>query len=377
MKKIAFLVLHLGVGGAERAIISEANLLCKFCDVEIISFYKLYDKPAFDVDPRIKITYLTENITPNKDELKAAIKAKNIRSVLREGFKSLKILYLRRALMKKAIKKLDTDIAISTRFLYHKMLTQNVKKGIVCIAQEHNHHNGNKKYITRQINAVGDMDYFMPVSKELYDFYSKKVKGKVKCLYIPHHLEYMPDTPSSLNSKNIVSIGRLSKEKGMDDLVKVFALVSLSHPDWTLHIVGDGDCRLQIEDEIKQNRLEDKIILHGFKNREEINSILSNSSIYVMTSHTESFGLVIIEAESFGIPCVIFDSARGALENVTDKENGIIIKNRSISDMADAINSLINDYDYRSALGKAAMDNAQKYSYKSAEKLWKDFIDSI
>ena len=96
-----------------------------------------------------------------------------------------------------------------------------------------------------------------------------------------------------------------------------------------------------------------------------------------MTSHTESFGLVIIEAESFGIPCVIFDSARGALENVTDKENGIIIKNRSISDMADAINSLINDYDYRSALGKAAMDNAQKYSYKSAEKLWKDFIDSI
>ena len=70
--------------------------------------------------------------------------------------------------MKKAIKKLDTDIAISTRFLYHKMLTQNVKKGIVCIAQEHNHHNGNKKYITRQINAVGDMDYFMPVSMTTY-----------------------------------------------------------------------------------------------------------------------------------------------------------------------------------------------------------------
>jgi hypothetical protein len=43
VKKIAFLALHLGFGGAERAVISEANLLCKFYDVEIISFYKLYD----------------------------------------------------------------------------------------------------------------------------------------------------------------------------------------------------------------------------------------------------------------------------------------------------------------------------------------------
>ncbi len=377
VKKIAFLVLHLGFGGAERAVISEANLLCEFCDVEIISFYKLYDKPAFDVNKKIKITYLTENITPNKAELKAAIKNKSISSLLREGFVSLKILYLRRYLMKKAIKGLNVDIAISSRFLYHKMLTRNIKKGVVCIAQEHNHHNNNKKYIYKQIRAVRDMDYFMPVSKELTDFYRPKLKGKVRCHYIPHHLEYMPDTVSTLNSKNIVSIGRLSKEKGIDDLIKIFSLVSESHPDWTLHIIGDGDCRLQIEAEIRQNGLEDKIILYGFKNREEINSILSNSSIFATTSHTEAFGLVIIEAQSFGIPCVAFDSARGALEIINNQENGIIIKNRSVSDMADAINTLITDYDYRLALGKASRSNAMKYSLATVETMWKDFIYSF
>lgn len=377
MKKLAFLVLHLGFGGAERAVISEANLLSKFCDVEIISFYKLYDKPAFDVNPKIKITYLTENLTPNRDELKAAIKNKNIRSLFTEGFKSLKILYLRKSLMKKAIKKLDVDIAVSTRFLYHKMLTQNIKKGTVCIAQEHNHHNGNKKYIKMQIDAVRNMDYFMPVSKELCDFYSTRVTGTVKCRYIPHHLEYIPHTPSSLESKKIVSIGRLSKEKGMDDLIRVFSLLNKNHPDWTLHIVGDGDCRPQIEEHIKQNELEEKVILHGFKNREEINSILSDSSIYVMTSLTESFGLVIIEAQSFGLPCVAFDSARGALETIKDKENGIIIKKRSVSQMADAIGSLINDYDYRLALGESALENSKKYSLETIEILWKEFIDSI
>ncbi len=377
MKKIAFLVLHLGFGGAERAVISEANLLCEFCDVEIISFYKLYDKPAFDVNPKIKITYLTENLAPNKDELKTAIKTKNLFSLIKEGFKSIKILYLRRSLMKKAIKELRADIVISTRFLYHKILTKNIKKGTVCIAQEHNHHNGDEKYIKRQIKAVCDMNYFMPVSKELYDFYSTKVTGKVQCRYIPHHLEYMPETTSPLTQQNIVSIGRLSKEKGMDDLVRAFSLISKKHPDWILHIVGDGDCRSAIEEQIKQNGLESKIVLHGFKNREEINSILSNSSIYAMTSHTESFGLVIIEAQSFGIPPVAFDSARGALEIISDRENGIIIKNRSISDMADAISQLITDYDYRLSLGKSGRLSAQKYSLEAVKRLWKDFIDTI
>ena len=55
-KKIVFLALHLSYGGTERAIISEANMLVKRYEVEIISFYHLCDKPAFEVDPRVKIT---------------------------------------------------------------------------------------------------------------------------------------------------------------------------------------------------------------------------------------------------------------------------------------------------------------------------------
>lgn len=375
MKNLAFLVLHLGYGGAERAVIAEANLLCEFCNVEIISFYKLYDKPAFDINPKIKITYLTENLLPNRDELRSAIRNKNIIGLFREGLKSIKILYLRSALMKKAIKNLNADIVISSRYLYHRLLTSNVKKGTVCIAQEHNHHNGDEKYIKQQINAVRDMDYFMPVSKELTDFYKDRVVGKVKCRYIPHHLEYIPETLSPLTEKNLISVGRLSQEKGMDDLIRVFAEVYKKHPDWKLQIAGDGDCRPQLEELIKQLNLEQSVILHGFKNREEINRLLNSSSIYVMTSHTESFGLVLIEAQSFGLPCVAFDSARGACEILADKENGILIKNRSVPEMADAIDQLITDFNYRTSLGKNGRSNAEKYSYESIKEQWIEFIN--
>ena len=377
MKKLAFLVLHLGYGGIERAVISEANLLCDCCDVEIICFYKLYDNPAFDINPRIKITYLTENLAPNRDELKLAIKNKDIISLFREGFKSIKILYLRTALMKKAIKKLDADIIISSRYLYHKLLTNNAKKGTVLIAQEHNHHNGDEKYIKKQINAVRNMDYFMPVSKELTDFYKDRVIGKVKCHYIPHHLEYIPETLSPLTEKSIISVGRLSPEKGMDDLIKVFALVYKKHPDWKLNIAGDGECRSQLEELIKQLGLEQNVILHGFKNREEINSMLTDSSVYVMASHTESFGLVLIEAQSFGLPCVAFDSARGACEILSDNQNGFLINNRSLSDMANALDKLIESLDLRIELGKAGRENAETYSLPNVKKIWITFINNV
>ena len=73
MKKITFLMLHLGYGGAEQAVIAQANLLVEKYNVEIISFYKLYENPAFEVDPRIEIKYLTENVKPNREEIKKSL----------------------------------------------------------------------------------------------------------------------------------------------------------------------------------------------------------------------------------------------------------------------------------------------------------------
>ena len=70
------------------------KLICWLKDeVEIISFYHLCDKPAFEVDPRVKITYLTEGLKPNRDEIKNAIKSKRPLQLLKECSKSIKILY--------------------------------------------------------------------------------------------------------------------------------------------------------------------------------------------------------------------------------------------------------------------------------------------
>lgn len=376
MKKILFLALHLGFGGAEKAIIAEANMLAEKYNVEIVSVYRLYDNPAFWVDERVIIRYLLEDLKPNKEELEQAIREKNLLLIAKEAWKSFKVLYYRKAKIIQEIKETDADIIISTRFLYNAILGKYKKQNVVTIAQEHNHHKNNDDYIEKIVNSIKNIDFFMPVSQELTDFYATKVSNS-KCVYIPHSLEYIPERCSELKEKNIISVGRLSKEKGFQDLIKVFAIFSKGHEDWKLNIVGDGEERRTIEELIAEYGLEEKVILHGYQRKEYINSLLEKSSIYTMTSLEEAFGIVLIEAQSFGIPCIAFDSARGALEIIKDKENGFLIPNRDLKMMAEKIDVLAQDYELRRRLGEKARANSLQYSVEEIKNKWFEFIDSI
>ncbi len=87
MKKITILSLHLGFGGIERSVVSLANILCKKYMVEIVSVYKLYDKPSFDIDDRVDVKYLI-NGGPNKNEFKNALKSHHVFKIFKEGIKS-------------------------------------------------------------------------------------------------------------------------------------------------------------------------------------------------------------------------------------------------------------------------------------------------
>lgn len=377
-KKIVFLALHLSYGGTERAIISEANMLVEKYDVELMSFYRLYDKPAFSVDPRVKITYLTEGLKPNRDEIKDAIKKKKFIRLLNECVKSVKILFWRTSKMKKAIKSSDADVMISTRYLYHRLLAKNAKKGVCCIAQEHNHHNNNEKYIKKQVEAVKNMDYFMPVSQELTDFYANKLKeASVKCKYIPHSLDYIPGKVSDLRKKNILSVGRLSPEKNYSELIEVFRELCEDNAEWTLNIVGDGVEREKLISLIKEYHLEKRVVLHGFKDKKYIEKLMYQSSIYIMTSLTESFGLVLIEAQSYGLPCIAYDCAQGAREIIGNGVNGILIPDYSRDKMVHECKKMMKEYEYRRMIGEKGRLSIQKYSSDCVKTQWFGFIDSI
>ena len=149
----------------------------------------------------------------------------------------------------------------------------------------------------------------------------------------------------------------------------------MKHPDWTLDIVGDGAEREALEDYIKKNSLEDKVTLHGFQGKDRIDEILDQSSIYIMTSFTESFGIVLIEAMSHGVPCIAFDSAEGAREIITSGENGFLIKNRNKEVMIHKIEDLMKDESLRIKIGKQARKSVHKYTSDIVGEEWFSLIE--
>lgn len=366
MKKVTILALHLGYGGIERAITDLANSLVENYSVEIVSTYKVYDGPVNRLDRRIKVKYLTL-LKPNKKEFKIALKKFRLISAFKEGIKSIKILKLKKELMIEFIKQCDSDVIISTRDIHNEWLGEYAREGVLKIGWEHNHHHGNEKYAKKIIESCKNLDYFVLVSKDLASYYKERVNPK--CVYIPN-LVSKADVTSDLKSPNLVSVGRLSKEKGFIDLIDVFALVHMMYPEWKLNLIGDGEEKDKIISKIHKYGLEDSVIMHGFLDKDKVGKILSESSIYLMTSFTESFGIVLLEAFSYGVPCVAFDSAEGANEIISNNWDGYLIKDRDIDEMAKRVCHLIGNYSRRFIMGQNAIKKANKYSLEEVREKW-------
>ena len=376
MKKVAILSLHLGYGGIEKSVAALANILCEKYEVEIACTYQLYKEPGFKIDDRVKITYLVKNYVPNKKEFKESLKKKRLISASKEGLKSVKILYLRRKTMIDYIKHSDADYIISTRDIFDRWLGDYANSDTIKIGWEHNHHHNNKKYAINIIRSSWNLDYLVLVSKDLTKFYKNEMrKSKCTCVYIPNVLDSIPKKLAPLKEKRLISVGRLSKEKAPEDLVKIFNLLSKKHPDWHLDIIGDGEEREKIELYIKNHKLEEKITLHGFQNKDYIDKYLHKSSLYIMTSLTESFGIVLLEAMSHGIPCVAFSSAEGAREIITSGKNGYLIKNRNYSAMIKKIEDIMKKDNVRKQLGKEARKSIKKYTKEVVQEDWYELLE--
>lgn len=372
--KIAILGLHLGYGGVENVITNTANMLSEKYEVEIISLYKKFDFIPFKMNNNMKITYLMP-MSSNRKEFKEALKTFNILKIIKEGLKATYILMRKNMVMKKAIINSDAKIIISTRYSFSKILNKYGRSEAIKIHQEHTY-NVNTKYI-KKLNNLTNMNYIMPVSKALLKNYTGKVNIKMK--YIPLALNYLPtkEQISSLKTNNLISVGRLEEEKAMDELI--YLMNDLIKKDKTifLNIFGDGSNKEKINNLISEFKLENNIKLWGFQPQEKIREIMTQSSLYLMTSKEESFGLVLIEAMSFGVPCIAYSSAEGAKE-IINSNIGYLIENRDREKYVEqAYNYLKLPLKEKKAMGTKAIKTTQIYQFSNVKEEWLKFIGEM
>ncbi|MBR5453942.1 MAG: glycosyltransferase [Clostridia bacterium] len=351
-----------------------ANTLCSHYRVELITVYSMGKTPAYPVDPRVKIRYLIDD-KPNRSEFKAAVKKLNPIKIIKEGIRAARILYLKDRLMIKAIKALDCDAVLSTRAEYAFLLSKYAPAGVNTITQEHLH-NDSEKYVSYVKNAFSNIDRLVvlcPWSGENFSRWLSDNK-KIEITEIPNILNVIPSESAALGGFRIVSAGRLHPVKNFSSLIRVFAKISEKIPEASLTIVGGGEEEGKLKAEIKKLGLEDRITVTGMVSADKVREYMLSSDIYLMTSHTECFPMVLLEASSVGLPLISYDVPVGPRAIIAEGENGYLIPYGDETAMADKAAALLSDRETLLRLGKRAKEMSYNYTEEKILPLWQEIL---
>lgn len=165
-------------------------------------------------------------------------------------------------------------------------------------------------------------------------------------------------------SRKIISVGRLSKQKNFTNLADVANIVLHNHSDWRWDIYGEGESREEIEQKIVDNRLSDSLHLMG--NHSNVYDCYKQYSFLVMTSLYEGFPMVLLEAIANGLPIISYDIKTGPSLLIKNGDNGFLIQAYDKNEMAEAIEKLIQNAELR-----------KKMSLSSTKRVFEFDVDTI
>ena len=242
------------------------------------------------------------------------------------------------------------------------------------------HLNAPKHLSARKARNLAKFDTLVVLSsKELaiWRSYHKSV-----CV-IPNFLPELPDSSRLANpsTKVVLSVGRLSGEKGFDRLLDIWEMVQDRAKDssglaqWQLHIVGSGDLQSELESKIAQKGLKESVRLVGF--RQDMERVYLGASIYVMCSYFEGFGMALAEACSYGLAGIAFDIAAGPSDIIAQGESGYLIEDGDKQSFVNGLCLLMSDEAKRAEFGANARElMVRNFSKEAIVPRWQELFSS-
>jgi len=217
----------------------------------------------------------------------------------------------------------------------------------------------------------------MDIGSKLYDKFivlTSENKHQWRCKnieIIPNPLPFYPDTVSKLDNKRIIAVGRVTPLKGYERLAEVWQMIRHKYLDWNIDIYGSNSGNNHLSEAIS------KASISVNKPVADIQNEYLSSSIYVMSSHFEGFGMVLIEAMACGVPCIAFDCPCGPRDIIKDGEDGFLVENGNIEQFAQRLTILIEDEKLRKEMGKNARHNVQRYNINIIARQWDNLFKSL
>lgn len=368
MKKILFVLKDMNVGGVEKALISLLNEM-NFQEYEVAVLLMKNSGDFLDSIPNnVEVKYLEQydmiESWVNKPpllEIKRLYKEKKVITALKllVGYIWYKIsgnmiLYYRMVFAGIPSLAEEYDVAISftsligylTYFLKYKVKAQ-TKIGWI-------HFDVNKLNMDQKTTFTlhKDLDKIYVVSKEsLENFVAMFPKLQEKCevkynIVSKKHINQMAEEKirdsifdCNYNGTKIITLGRLSKEKGQDIIPEIALRLKENGVDFKWYLIGDGNLRPKLEDEIEKKDLIENVILLGTKTNPY--PYLAKSDIYVQTSIYEANSIALEEAKVINLPILATDFS-GVSEQIKNQVTGSIVK-REVEDIYEELLKLVED----------------------------------
>lgn len=350
--KIAYIINGLyNSAGMERVLTVRANSLCNLFDITFITKAQGNRPDYFPLDKTIHRIDIAE-VVPYREGLEKCLLENKYDITVSTGGSEFYFLYK----IKDGSKKIfEFHFSYDISQVWMSRVKNSVKRKILSELQKF-----------RRIYIARNYDKVVVLTKTDCKRWSQWLDNVT---YIYNPLTIVSKSKSLVKDKTAIAVGRLDCQKGFDFLINAWEIVFASFPDWKLHIYGEGILREQLQSLIDRKELSSSLILCGATNN--IISKYCESSIFILSSRTEAFGLVLTEAEACGLPIVAFDCPSGPRELIEDGGNGFLVRPvGNIEQLANRIIKLISDASLRQKMGQRSYELSQKFSIENISKEW-------
>jgi glycosyltransferase involved in cell wall biosynthesis len=192
---------------------------------------------------------------------------------------------------------------------------------------------------------------------------------------IPNTVKALDGGRADLDAKVVLSAGRLTPQKGYDMLIPAWKIVAEAREDWHLKICGRGSRRENLQRQIDEHGLEDRMTLAPASN--DLAGEMERASIYVLPSRYEGFPLVLLEAMGKGMAPVAFDCPTGPADIIDDHRNGLLVPYRDVQALGEALLEMVTDDELRHRCGDAAVGSAGDYTMEAVGPMWDRLIAQL
>lgn len=360
-------------GGMERVLANKANwLVAHGHEVIIVTTDQRGESPYFPLDARIKCYDLAINYEENNGK-------SFLNKLIHYPFKQWK----HKARLTALLKELRPDIVISM-FCNDASFIPSIKDGSKKILEIHFSRFKRLQYGRKGLWRLADWWRYKTDAKVVSRFdkfvvlthEDKEYWGNLwNMCVIPNARTFEVNQPATLEAKKVVAVGRLNHQKGFDRLIDAWSIVDNVVSGWKLQIVGDGELREQLQNNIRELGLSNQINIG--RAEKDMVSVYKDASILAMSSRYEGLPMVLLEAQAAGLPIVSFECKCGPKDVIENGVDGFLVEDGDIEQLAQKLVVLMQDANLRKQMGSAAYAHSDRYSEERIMKQWTDLFDEV